>query len=195
MFAIVRLGNQQFKVQAGDFIRSPFQDKPVQGKIDIPVVAFSSGEDFLFDSSELKGSKVTALVLRQSLAPKVLILKKKRRKGYRRTQGHRQKITELRILELKSPGGQVSKVDLKKQAVSKTKTSSVKDRQSVATAAQAPSVQVKTNVAKKAASKTATVKTVKPSHKKIKKQAARTERKSAGAKSKAAVKSKKKTKK
>lgn len=119
MFAIIRLGNQQFKVQAGDFVRAPFQQASVKDKIDIPVVAFGGAKDFVCDKSGLKGSKVKALVLRQSLAPKVLVFKKKRRKGYRKTRGHRQKVTELKILELFSPDGKVSKVDSDKKSASK----------------------------------------------------------------------------
>lgn len=113
MFAIVRLGNQQFKVKAGDFIRAPFQDCSVEDKIEIPVLAFDGEKGFAFGASQLKGCKVKAVVIRQSLGKKVIVFKKKRRKGYRRTRGHRQKITELRILELCSPEGKVSRVEWK----------------------------------------------------------------------------------
>ena len=121
MFAIVKIGNQQFKVKAGDFIRAPFQKHSPGEKIDIPVLAFGTESDILCDSSQLKKSKVKALLLRQSLANKIIVFKKKRRKGYRRTQGHRQKITELKILELHSPDGKVSKVK-HKPADRKTKS-------------------------------------------------------------------------
>lgn len=119
MFAIVQLGNRQFKVKAGDFIRAPYQDRPVQETFPLPVLAFGNETDFLFDSSQLKKSQVQAVVVRQSLARKVLVFKKKRRKGYRRTRGHRQKITEIRILELKSPDGQISKVETTSKAKAK----------------------------------------------------------------------------
>ena len=119
MFAIVCLGNQQFKVKAGDFIRAPFQNQAVEDRIKIPVVAFNSEKDFIVDKSKLKNSKVEAVIVRQSLARKVLVFKKKRRKGYRRTRGHRQKITELKIVELCSPEGEISKVDFKKKTLSK----------------------------------------------------------------------------
>ena len=109
MFAVIKLGNQQFTVKAGDFIRVPFQKVDVQEKISVPVVAFREGDSFVFEDSSLKGSRVSALVLRQILSRKVLVFKKKRRKGYRKTRGHRQKTTELQILELCSPKGLVSK--------------------------------------------------------------------------------------
>ena len=116
MFAIVKIGNQQFKVKAGDFIRTPYQKLSPGDKMDIPVMAFGSEKEMIFDSSQLKKSKVKAVLLRQSLANKIIVFKKKRRKGYRRTQGHRQKITELQILELCSPDGKVSKFEPKKKS-------------------------------------------------------------------------------
>ncbi|MDE0092262.1 MAG: bL21 family ribosomal protein, partial [Oligoflexia bacterium] len=103
---------------------------------DIPVLAFGSENNMICDSSQLKKSKVKAILLRQSLAHKIIVFKKKRRKGYRRTQGHRQKITELKILELQSPDGKVSKVEHKSadkkskskagQSVSKKKAGGIK---------------------------------------------------------------------
>ena len=120
MFAIVKIGNQQFKVKAGDFIRAPFQKLSPGDKMDIPVLAFGSENSMICEGSQLKKSKVKAVLLRQSLANKIIVFKKKRRKGYRRTQGHRQKITELRILELHSPDGKISKVESKTAGV-KTK--------------------------------------------------------------------------
>ena len=114
MFAIVKLGNQQFKVKAGDFLRAPYQNQPLNKKFALPIIAFGDENQFISDSLQLKKSEAQALVLRQSLSRKVLVFKKKRRKGFRRTQGHRQKITEIRIVELKSPSGQVSKVETKK---------------------------------------------------------------------------------
>ena len=186
MFAIVRLGNQQFKVKAGDFIRAPFQDHSVESKIKVPVVAFGGEKDFVFDQSQLKGSRVTAVVVRQSLARKVLVFKKKRRKGYRRTRGHRQKITELKILEICSPEGKVSKVELKKRvskAASEKPTEAKMKKDSV--------------LKKKASSKAAAVKgtvskTKTTSHKKVKKQAVRA-KKTSSSKKAVAVKSKQKT--
>ena len=181
MFAIVRLGNQQFKVKAGDFIRAPFQNHPLEEQIELPVVAFGGGKDFVFDSPKLKSSKVKAVIVRQSLSKKVLVFKKKRRKGYRRTNGHRQKITELKILELRSPEGQVTQV----KWAGKSKTSFGTKAGPVKTSAvksQPPKTQ-KATTAKKT------------SHKKVKKQAVKqiAKAKSSSAKTSVKAQSKKKT--
>ncbi|MBC6415785.1 MAG: 50S ribosomal protein L21 [Bdellovibrionales bacterium] len=122
MFAIVKLGNQQFKVKVGDFIRVPFQKASKGEQIEIPVLGFGDDSHFIFEKSQLKKSKVTAVLLRQSLAKKVLVFKKKRRKGYRRTKGYRQKVSELKIIELSSPEGKVSKSPLKKDKSTKSGT-------------------------------------------------------------------------
>ena len=116
MFAIIRLGNKQFRVKAGDFIRVPFQNHSRGDKIDVPVVAFLSEKDRIWDKSKLKSAGVKAILVRQLLDRKILVFKKKRRKGYRRTRGHRQKISELQILELKSPEGKLSQVKWKGKA-------------------------------------------------------------------------------
>ena len=154
MFAVVKIGNQQFKVKAGDFIRAPYQKCSPGDKIDIPVLAFGTEKDMICDSSQLKKSKVKALMLRQSLANKIIVFKKKRRKGYRRTQGHRQKIIELRILELYSPEGKVEKVEHKKTA-KPAGTEDKKAKKSAVSKSSAPA------------------KPAKASHKKVKKQAMR----------------------
>ncbi len=140
MFAIVRLGNQQFKVQAGDFVRVALL-KSSKETIQLPVLALEDKSGFLLDASELKTVKVTAKVLRKGLSKKVLVLKKKRRKGYRKTRGHRQNFTELQILEIASGSNkssvssakivspkksEVQKVDVKEKKKTKTMKTATK---------------------------------------------------------------------
>ncbi|MGI9548384.1 MAG: 50S ribosomal protein L21 [Bdellovibrionales bacterium] len=99
MFAIVRIGNQQVKVKAGDFVRGAFL-KSSTDTVELPVIAVEEKGDFLFQKDQLKTARVKAKILREGLSKKVLVFKKKRRKGYRKTRGHRQKFTELQILEI-----------------------------------------------------------------------------------------------
>lgn len=143
MFAIVRLGNQQFKVKVGDFIRAPFQDKVVKDKIEIPVLAFNGEKGFAFDTSKLGKAKVKAVVVRQSLGKKIIVFKKKRRKGYRRTKGHRQKITELKILELCSPEGKVIRVEWKGESGEAAPVKSLAQKTSAKKSKEAPVVAQK----------------------------------------------------
>ena len=139
MFAIVKIGNQQFKVKAGDFIRAPYQKLSAGDTMNIPVIAFGTEKAMICDSSQLKKSKVKALLLRQSLANKLIVFKKKRRKGYRRTQGHRQKVTELQILELYSPDGKIFKIETKKKKAGKASSKKLPQLKT----AKKPSVKAK----------------------------------------------------
>lgn len=160
MFAIVRVGNQQFKVKAGDFIRAPYQDQLAKTYIKLDVLAFGDDTNLVYDKKELEKSMVKGLLTRQTLSKKIIVFKKKRRKGYRRTQGHRQKITEIKIVELQDSTGKVSKVELKQIKASKP----VAEKQASSS---------KPVVKKQQAKTTSVNKKIQASHKQIKKQAIR----------------------
>ena len=107
MFAVVRAGGAQFKVKGGDRIRVSFMaEKNPKDRIKLSALALSAGEDF-FLGGDLKKTSVTAEVLGHGRGKKILVFKKKRRKGYRRTRGHRQDWTDLRITEIKAPSGKI----------------------------------------------------------------------------------------
>ena len=117
MFAVVSFSKQQFRVKAGDFIRVPRQAEKPNELVDVPVLAFGSKEGFAFDKEKLKEAGAKAVILRHLRGRKMLVFKKKRRKGYRRTKGHRQELTEIRITELRSPEGEISKAEIPKKAL------------------------------------------------------------------------------
>lgn len=155
MFAIVKLGNKQFKVQAGDYIRVPYLEDILidgsKGPVELPILAVGTETGLALEASELKTSKVTAGVLREGSTRKILVFKKKRRKGYRRTKGHRQKYIDLRILEIAS-GGSKSTAPVVK-ATAKTATDAK------ATAKTTTATKAKTATVKSTAAKTDTAKT------------------------------------
>lgn len=194
MFGVVKLGSHQFKVKAGDFVRVPFQNCSKGEFIELPLVAFSDGKNMIIDSTQLKKSKVKAVLLRQSLNKKVLVFKKKRRKGYRRTKGHRQKVSELKILELISPEGKQDKVewkvDSKKTSSSKVKKDKVTKK---ASQKQSSTSQQKTSADKKKASASKKIAPKKTAPPKAPAQAKTTEKKVA-TKSTAKITSKKSSK-
>lgn len=120
MFAIVSIGNKQFKVKAGSFIRAPrmWKNEP-QDKVYLPIYALGGEKDFSIEKSELEKAAVTATVLRHGKGKKFLVFKKKRRKGYRRTKGIRTPFTELHISEIKLPSGETLRATLKKSVKKK----------------------------------------------------------------------------
>lgn len=124
MFAIICSGHKQFKVSSGDLIRVPYlAGENPKTTLQLKPLALEEGSRFLMGSEDLKKATVTAKILRHGLGKKTIVFKKKRRKGYRKTQGHRQAFTELRIIEIKLPSGKILSQERIKTASSKKKTS------------------------------------------------------------------------
>ncbi|MBN2565431.1 MAG: 50S ribosomal protein L21 [Candidatus Eisenbacteria bacterium] len=97
-YAVVRTGGLQFKVSEGDRIRVPRIPREVGQSLELPeVLALSDEGDLKVGTPTLDSAKVTAEVTRHGRGRKVIVYKKKRRKGYELTRGHRQDYTELRI--------------------------------------------------------------------------------------------------
>ncbi len=91
--AIIRTGGKQFSVEAGQTLRVPsISDKKVGDNIDIEALLVGIGSDIT-----LGGATVKATVLGHGRADKIIVFKKKRRKQYKRKQGHRQGFTEIKI--------------------------------------------------------------------------------------------------
>jgi large subunit ribosomal protein L21 len=98
MFAVIEANGRQLKVKEGDVLRL---DR-IQGDADHEVifdrVLFAhTGKDFLIGSPLLASARVTAKIVRQAKAPKVMAFRYKPKKRVRRRHGHRQPVTELRI--------------------------------------------------------------------------------------------------
>ena len=100
MYAIVSTGGKQYKVAQGDVINVEKLDAQPGDKVELDVLMLNDGATSTVDSSALEGKKVTAEVLDQFRDKKVIIFKFKKRKRYRRTRGHRQNLTKLKIVEL-----------------------------------------------------------------------------------------------
>ncbi|MGI9510813.1 MAG: 50S ribosomal protein L21 [Geminicoccaceae bacterium] len=98
MYAVIKTGGKQYRVAAGDVIKVEKLDGEVGASVDFDQVLMVGGDDGAKVGTPLiDGAKVSAEVLEQGKGDKVLIFKKKRRKNYRRTRGHRQHQTVLRI--------------------------------------------------------------------------------------------------
>ena len=121
MYAIIQNGSHQHKVKAGAFLRlEKREEEPgAKGSFD-KVLAFSNKEgQTTFGKPYVPGAKVKFLVIRHGKSKKKLVFKKKRRKGYRRTQGHRQEFTEIYIETLSDSAGQKTSIPLKKKTSQK----------------------------------------------------------------------------
>ena len=95
--AVIRTGGKQFRVEQGTKIRVPALDQEVGASVELDVVATSNDGTTKIGASLVDGAKVTATIVDHGRAPKVTIFKKKRRKHYKRTRGHRHSFTTLKI--------------------------------------------------------------------------------------------------
>jgi large subunit ribosomal protein L21 len=104
MFAIVRTGGKQYKVQPGDSIRVEKLDSALGTELDLTDVLLVGGETTAVGTPTVKNAKVTVVVTKQTRDRKVIIFKKKRRQGYRRFKTHRQHFTELFVKAISLDG-------------------------------------------------------------------------------------------
>jgi large subunit ribosomal protein L21 len=98
MYAVIKTGGKQYKVAAGEKIKVEQIAADVGQEIVIDqVLAVGSGADLKVGSPLVSGASVIATVVAQGKHDKVHIFKMRRRKHYRKSQGHRQTYTELQI--------------------------------------------------------------------------------------------------
>ena len=101
MYAIIRTGGKQFRAEPGATLRVPSLDvEPGQTVTFDEILLGSSDSDIRVGTPLLSGAAVTAEVVQHGKGEKIIVFKHKRRKNYRRKQGHRQKFTEIRIGEI-----------------------------------------------------------------------------------------------
>ena len=102
MYAIVEISGKQFKVEKNKFIYTDKVEPKSGKKIEFNNVLFISNKGKVkIGKPTIKGSKVTGEILDQLKDDKVIVFKKKRRKGYKVKNGHRQKITKILIKDIK----------------------------------------------------------------------------------------------
>ncbi|NQS98855.1 MAG: 50S ribosomal protein L21 [candidate division Zixibacteria bacterium] len=100
MYGYAEIKGHQFRLIPGEEIEVPAFEVEVGGEIDIsPLLVFADGEQTFF-GGDCAGFTAKATVIAHGKYPKIIIFKKKRRKGYKVTRGHRQKFTTLRIDEI-----------------------------------------------------------------------------------------------
>ena len=92
-YAIIRTGGKQFPVSDGQTLRVPTIEAEAGKKIDLEALLVGEGKDAKLGG----GATVSATIVGHGKGDKVIVFKKKRRKQYKRKQGHRQGYTEIKI--------------------------------------------------------------------------------------------------
>ena len=98
MYAVVTTGGKQFRVEEGDVVRVEKLEANVGETIELDKVSLLAKDDsIVVDAGALEAAKVVCQVSEHGRGKKIRVFKMKRRKGYKRTYGHRQDYTELRV--------------------------------------------------------------------------------------------------
>ncbi|MDE2772794.1 MAG: 50S ribosomal protein L21 [Gemmatimonadota bacterium] len=101
MYAVFQTGGKQFRAEPGDRIRVPsLEAEPGETITFERVLVASNGSDVSIGAPLVDGASVTAEVVRHGRDKKVVVFRRKRRKGYRRKKGHRQGFTEVRVSQV-----------------------------------------------------------------------------------------------
>lgn len=152
MFAVFKTGGKQYRVAANDIIAVEKLDAEPGAVVELTDVLMVGNETSQTTGTPIvAGAMVAAEVMKQARAKKVIIFKKKRRKNYRRTRGHKQPLTVLRITEILTDGQKPTK-----RAAAKTEAkpaAAPKDETTAKPAGTARSAAPKKPAAKKPAAK------------------------------------------
>ncbi len=103
MYAVVRTGGKQFRVEPGTSVRVEKLDGAVGDSIELSEVLLVGEKDSATIGTPLvAGAKVVGTITAQGRGPNITIFKMKRRKGYRRKSGHRQSYNEIRVDQIEA---------------------------------------------------------------------------------------------
>jgi len=120
MFAVVDIAGQQFNVEENTKYYVPRLSDDVDSKVTFDsVLMFNDGKNTKVGAPTVKGIKVTAKVLEHVQDDKVIVFKKKRRKGYKVKNGHRQQLTRIEVTKITKPA--VKKAAAKAEDTAKVK--------------------------------------------------------------------------
>ena len=165
MYALVRTGGKQYRVAKDDtiLVERIAADEGAEVILD-DVVMLGDGDKVTIGTPRVEGAAVSATVVSQTRGPKIIIFRRKRRKNHRRTQGHRQDLTLLKInaiaedgKSLKPKAAPAKKAAAKEEAAPKAaaKKAAAKKAAPKAEAKAAPKAEAKAAPKKAAAKKTA----------------------------------------
>jgi large subunit ribosomal protein L21 len=95
-YAIIQAGGKQFRVNVGDVVQVPSLTAEVGSSVEFDALLAADGDEIKIGES-LEGQRVTGTVVEHGRARKIIVFKKKKRKQYKKTHGHRQNFTAVRI--------------------------------------------------------------------------------------------------
>ena len=158
MYALVRTGGKQYRVAKDDtiLVERIAADEGAEVILD-DVVMLGDGDKVTIGTPRVEGAAVSATVVSQTRGPKIIIFRRKRRKNHRRTQGHRQDLTLLKINAIAEDGKSLKPkaAPAKKAAAKEEATPRVAAKRAAAKKVAPKKEAAKKTAAKKAISKKA----------------------------------------
>ena len=157
MYALVRTGGKQYRVAKDDtiLVERIAADEGAEVILD-DVVMLGDGDKVTIGTPRVEGAAVSATVVSQTRGPKIIIFRRKRRKNHRRTQGHRQDLTLLKINAIAEDGKSLKpKAAPAKKAAAKDEAAPKAAAKKAAAKKAAPKAEAKAAPKKAAAKKTA----------------------------------------
>ena len=120
MYALVKTGGKQYRVAKDDtiLVERIAAEEGAEVILD-EVVMLGDGDKVTIGTPRVEGAAVSATVMSQTRGPKIIIFRRKRRKNHRRTQGHRQDLTLLKINAVAEDAKSLAKPAAKKAAAKK----------------------------------------------------------------------------
>lgn len=101
VYAVVRAGGRQEKVEVGTIITVNRLSGEAKGKLELPALLLVDGDQVTTDAAVLAKVKVTAEILEDLRGPKIVIQRYKNKTGYKSRQGHRQDLTRIKVTGIK----------------------------------------------------------------------------------------------
>ena len=101
MYAIVKTGGKQHKVAVGDLLEVERGLGAVGSSVELPAVLLVEDGQITTDAKALAGVSVTAEIVAETKGPKIRMIKYKNKSGYRKRQGHRQHLLQVKVTDIK----------------------------------------------------------------------------------------------
>jgi large subunit ribosomal protein L21 len=100
MYAVVKTGGKQYRVEQGQYLLVEKLAADQGSTVELQPILLGGGDDAVFDAKGLEKVKVSAKVLGHEKGQKLRVFKFKPKRGYKRTNGHRQQLTRIEITEI-----------------------------------------------------------------------------------------------
>ncbi len=117
IYAVVRTGGKQYRVQAGDVIQIEKIDDKLGSEFQFQEILLVGGAQTTVGQPLVSGAKVVGLVTKQAMTRKKIVFKKRRRHSFRKLHNHKQPFTEVLVQSITTPAGETAKADQKAQVV------------------------------------------------------------------------------